>query len=380
MYITITEFHKGLSRSSKYHFILEEDKLVHISRYAISKRTYEDMAEYIVDINRIRHKKVIEIMASNSGILCSAYTYPAEDLQLKYDQRRAERQPLFYLNGLDFEHLTAEEKLFLRTDWRQYYIPMLEELRKVFTTLKTLESSYPFITLPRLLACQIESNADYPLSFLIPYSEKARRRSLEGLTKEIHQLWVAMRIIAELARLSKLSDLYLNFEQSSYHAIASFQCGNGSCSLWYEFDMNPHTMCRGLLWYQRASIALREFYERVSLVQSRRRLRRLPLRPDLAIIEGGNSCDKLLEGFRVKTIIECKNWDYTYWSKDVENQIIPYHEIFQPETTIIASLKKIPDQVKNKLAKHRITVIDEVYPRGRGEQQLLQLIRDTILS
>lgn len=379
MYITLHESHGGLSRSGEYYFIVEGNRLIHISYYAVfQRRLYEDMVEYTIDLDRLRGKKVVEIRASNSGIFCNAYIYPAEDLPLKYDQRREERQPLSYLNDFEFAHLTDGEKRFLQTDWRQYYIPMIEELRMFSATAKSINPDFPYVFLTRLIACQIEGQANYPLSFLIPYSEYARGRSLEGLSKEIHQLWVVTRIITELARLKWLNDIYLNFEQSSYRAIASFYCKDGLCSLWYEFDMNPHTMCKGMLWYRSTSDMLREFYERVKVVLIRRRLRRIPLRPDIAILRGGESCDELVEGFKVKMIIECKNQDYEYWSKDINDQVVPYKEIFQPDIVVLVSLKKIPDHIKAWLEKYGIIIVDEVYPKGSGERELLQLIRSII--
>ena len=229
--------------------------------------------------------------------------------------------------------------------------------------------------LTRLIARQINSQANYPLSFLIPYSENARRKSLEALTKEIHQLWVVARILMELNRLGKLEKVDLDFEQSSYHAIALFNCRDGPCSLWYEFDMYPPTMCRGMLWYKEASDELKNFYKHVEDILRRRRLRRAPLRPDIAIIHGGAKCDELTQGFKVKIIIECKNWEYGYWAKDIDNQIIPYKEIFQPDIMVLASLKKVPQYAKNMLSKYGIAVIDEVYPRGKGLEELLQIIR-----
>ncbi len=381
MHITVRESHRGLSRSSEYHFVVEGSKLVHISHYAISRRRiYEDTAEYTVDLNKLRGKKIIEIIASNSGIFCKTYMYPAEDLALDWRQRRIEEQPLSLLNNLEFAHLTYRESRFLQTDWEKYYIPMIEDLRKFFTLLKSASREFLYVGLPRLIACQIESQANYPLSFLIPYSEVARRRSLEALTKEIHQLWLLMHILIELAKLGKLRSVHLNFEQSSYFAIASFVCGNYLCSLWYEFDMNPFTMCRGLLWYRNTSDTLREFYRRVESILRRRGLRRAPLRPDIAILQGGASCDELVRGFRVKMIIECKNWEYEYWAKDIDTQIIPYREIFQPDTMILASLKEVPDHVKKRLGMHEIIVVDKVYPGGEGEKELLSLVKSHLFE
>ncbi len=81
---------------------------------------------------------------------------------------------------------------------------MIEELSRLFVMLKNLNQEFPYVILSNLIDCQIKSGATYPLSFLIPYSKNARRKSLEGLTKQIHQLWVTMRIIKELFILGRL--------------------------------------------------------------------------------------------------------------------------------------------------------------------------------
>ena len=99
------------------------------------------------------------------------------------------------------------------------------------------------------------------------------------------------------------------------------------------------------------------------------------MRPDIAIIEGGVNCEELLRGFKVRAVIECKNQDYERWAGEVDRQLIPYKEIFQPEVVILASMKKLPDHAKRALGKHGIQVVDEVYPGGRGEGELLELIK-----
>ncbi len=375
MKVTVRESHRGLSRSSEYHFIIEGGMLVHISRYSISKRRVYNIAEYVVDLSRLSGKRVIEISSSNSGIFCWAYVYPAEDLALEYSQRRKEEVPLSFLNSFELLHLTHREKKFLQTDWKQYYVPMIGELRRFFAALSNLNREFPYVILTSLIRCQIESQANYPLSFLIPYSENARRKSLEGLAKEIHQLWITAHILIELSRAGRLRNLNLDFEQGSYYAITSFYCRDDLCTLWYEFDMNPLTMCRGMLWYGGASDTLRHFYQRVKGVLRRKGLKRAPLRPDIAILKGGDSCNELVEGFKVRMIVECKNQDYRYWARDIDTQVIPYKEIFQPDIMVLASLKKVPEHIKEYLNEYEVNVIDEVHPRGRGMDKLLRLIR-----
>ena len=58
--VTIRESHSGLSRSSDYHFVLEGGRLIHISRYAVSKRKiFKDMVEYVIDLSKLHGKKLL---------------------------------------------------------------------------------------------------------------------------------------------------------------------------------------------------------------------------------------------------------------------------------------------------------------------------------
>jgi len=149
--VVVRESHRGLYRS-EYHFVIDGDRLVHISRYSLSQKKDYDRAEYTVNLNKLRGKKIVEISSSRSGIFCWATTYPAEDLALEYGQRRREQVSLSFLNGFEFTHLTQREKMFLQTEWRQYYLPMIEELRKFsITALKNLNRGFPYIGLPSLI-------------------------------------------------------------------------------------------------------------------------------------------------------------------------------------------------------------------------------------
>ena len=129
-------------------------------------------------------------------------------------------------------------------------------------------------------------------------------------------------------------------------------------------------------------IWLREFYERAmrygykELLRAKRK-NKVPLRPDLIILCNINSCEDLKNATEIKfkAIIELKNLDIQCWLNNIDDQIIPYKQIFQPDIEVVASLKKVPDNIKAKLSKHGIIVIDEVYPGGKGEKELLQIIK-----
>ena len=133
----------------------------------------------------------------------------------------------------------------------------------------------------------------------------------------------------------------------------------------------------GLAWYKYPD-TLKEFHNRAANIIESKELQKAPLRPDIVILQGGSNFEELLKGFYVKMIIECKNWDFSYWSKDIDLQIIPYKEIFQPDNMVLVSLKKVPEYVKTKLNGEGIIIVDEVYPNGRGETELLKLVRNFI--
>ncbi|WP_048163260.1 hypothetical protein [Thermogladius calderae] len=383
-YVTVTEWHGGLSKSSMYYFIIEGKSLVHISRYATFKKYDPDVgeAQYVVDLSVLRGKTAVIISASNRGISCYARVLPAENIAL--GGSGGATLPLSYLNEYTFTHLSRGEQDFLSSEWRPLYTPMIEDLRGFIAELSNSAWNalgYPArVILPELVECQLESGASYPLSYLIPYNDTARKRSLEQLTKWVHQLWVIAGIARELRRRNKLQNLYLNFGQTSYYPVASFTCRDGLCSLWYEFDATPHTMCKGMLWQEGLSLAvppaLEELYERANAVKQRLGLQRTPLRPDIAILAGGLSCEELKEGFRVKAIVECKNEDFERWSRDVEKQLIAYKEVFQPEAVVLASAKTVPGSFKLSLRTRGVIVVDNVRPGGGGLSELLQIIGD----
>jgi len=397
--VKVTEFKEGLSGSTTYYFVIDGNKLIHISKYATLIQNKRDYIEYEVDPSRLSGKRIVEIPVSNSGIYCFVEEYPADDLPLPYDSKRRTKRPLSYLNSFEFTHLTLNEKKFLQSDWKQYYVPMIEQIKNFLNLvtnkkLNLLKNNAidAHVILPQLINRQIKGDANYPLSYLIPYSDKAREKSLEGLTKEIHQIWVASRIIEELDKrhglkgfsISLDNSQLLEFKQGSSYPIAIFNCNYGQCSLWYEFDLNPLTMCDGRLWYLKRDEVpnwIKDIIERAGKIVGVNNMmgshdKRMPLRPDIAILNDVKSCQDLdkADKLKVRAIIELKNLDIQYWINDIDNQIIPYKQIFQPDIEVVASLKKVPDGVKAKLDKHGIKVIDEVYPGGKGEKGLLQII------
>jgi len=342
----------------KYYYVLEDGKCIHISKYAVKTVRKDDEVCYYVDEARISDKTGIHIISSGSGPIIGP-----EDVKL--------------INKCDeLLHLTPSERKFLE-DWNKFYIPMLEYIRKeVIDRGKSVRVS-------NLLESHVKYLLKYPLSFFISYSSEARLRSFEVLTREIYEIWISLRILKELMVLDKLD--FILFEQSSSIPVANFN----NYSMWYEFDFTPNIMCNGVLQYYCGSFNigqcrdrlpqwLIQIYDRVQNVLGKSPTELKGFRPDILFTQVAKSCHDLFKNpaINFKLVIECKNFDYEFWSADVDMQIIPYKKILQPEHILVVSLKPIPQAIKDRLNNLKVDVIDNVYPDSPGEEQLVKYIRN----
>jgi hypothetical protein len=341
----------------RYYYVLDNEYCVSIARYAVrSVRKYEDEVCYYVEESKIANKAVLEIASANSG-----YIYIKPDVEL--------------INKcVDFPHLTHLERRFLK-EWYEYYIPMLKFIKDV--TAKG-------IRVGAVLEFHLERLPKYPLPFFISYSSDARLRSFEVLAREIHEIWIALRILKEFVKEID----FVWFQQSSATPVAKVS----DYSLWYEFDFTPHTMCEGKLLDYCGSFNvercreplpqwLLQIWSRAQAILGKSPRELQGLRLDIVFTQAG-SCSDLFKSstLLIKLIIECKNFDYEYWAKDVEKQIIPYKKVFQPEHMIVASLKPVTQDVKKRLKSLGIEVIDHVYPGGVGEKQLVEYVKQALFS
>ncbi len=326
----IPEERAGL-RGGVYHFVIENGKLIHISKYAKEVERSKEFDHYYVDLEELRGKTVVRFLSSRSGPL-GFWKYPAEDLALEWNERCEEKVSTEELKTFELAHLTYHERLFLR-EWEDFYKPMLKFIVKFERKHNTRIHVAP------LLNFHLRNDIPFPISFIIPYGKRARQKSLEGLTKHVHQVWVALKLLDyfgfEPAYIFTDGAKSLSFEQGSLWSVAKLK--GTPYSLWYEFDVNPHTMCSGMLWRRRISESprLREFYERFERVVgpipvlARRSPKRAPTRPDIIIMKAKN-CDEIFRlGIQVEVLIECKDRDYTYWEGDIKNQIIPLQKDFR---------------------------------------------------
>jgi hypothetical protein len=172
-----------------------------------------------VDMERIRGKIVIKFTSRAKGLIgnvfallspdkVNVWTFPAEDL-LDRGKKGARNLPITIINEYELAHLGAKEKSFLN-EWDKYYKPMLNYIKR-----EVIERGGKLLATV-ILYLHIVNDLKYPVSFLIPYSEKARFMHLNNLTKEIHQAWIITRILREFTS----QHLMLSFEKSSWFPIA----------------------------------------------------------------------------------------------------------------------------------------------------------------
>jgi len=372
--VKVEESHNGLS-DGDYHFIVENGKLVHISYYASYEEKGYKYSQYYVDMERIRGKTVIKFTSRAEGLIgnvfaspppdkVNVWAFPAEDLPDR-DKKGARKLPITIINEYELAHIGAREKSFLN-EWDKYYKPMLNYIKR-----EVIERGGKLLAAV-ILYLHIVNDLKYPVSFLIPYSEKARFMHLNNLTKEIHQAWIVTRILREFTS----QHLMLSFEKSSWFPIAIVD----DYARWYEFDLDPESMFEGIPRQKNILSQFKEmeiYKKRTYEVVKRLGLKSLPLKPDI-VFTYAKEPREFIRNPAIKLLIECKNFDYSSWERDVENQVKPYMEIFRPEHMAVASLKPVPQDVKKAIACYGIDVIDNVYPEGLGEQELITYVKRTL--
>jgi hypothetical protein len=201
---------RGL-HGGNYYYVLGNGCCNHIARYATKSVRDGDRVCYYVDESKIANKVVFEIVSSKSG---SIYVEPNVELVNRC---------------IDLPHLTDPERRFVE-EWHKYYIPMLEFIKG--TAVRGIGVS-------NMLESHLKYLPKYPFSFFIPYSSDARLKPFVVLTREIHEIYIALIILKEFVK-----DMdFVDFRQSSVLPVADI----GNYSLWYQLDFTPNTMCRGIL-------------------------------------------------------------------------------------------------------------------------------------
>lgn len=385
MMVRVLETHSGF-RAGTYYYVIDGKSLRSISLYASSVTQHDDFIEYEIDQDNLEGKEIVIVSSSTSASTCELVVADADALargSLIPGNKGVRAEGYSYLNDLDFTFLTDAEKKFVKGEWKEYYVPIIKEL-KVFLydvypqlleyhnpnaeILRTISlmSRMPISQITNispLLQCQIkDANTLYPLSYLIPYSDKARQKSLESLTKEMFKLWVLIKIIEEFK--DSLDYVNLKINQMTPVAVISKKY-----SVWYDLDLRPTEICGGKLT-RVDSPTIKEYFALFEEYRGKKRNVRAPLKPDITIMEDITSCEDIMrKGLKVRMVIETKNNDIKYWEKEVTALAEPYTETIRSQDIVVVSMRPIKKEVELP-----VTVIDEVYPNGEGEKKFIEFL------
>ena len=358
--VQVVDEPKARTRRKTFHYILEASVLRHTSKYASSQIKRGDKRawtiKYDVPKERIFGKQVYEFTFTNSGNFI-IWKYSAVELLKELGDRKLEKVSVGELRGLRFE-LESEKTTVLLRDEETFYAAMVREINK----FKTRIGMDYILASPRV--SDFLTDLKYgEASCLCNYPESSRQRSLEGTFKFLHQWWV-LKIVHEALKATKIERGW------------SAELGKKWPASIFIDEQEVHYTC----WFEPQIIreALEDYTGPLTPFSEGEVIWK---RPDLIISRG--EYVRLREAKRFDVLIECKNLPFERWwlSGTVMNdQLLPYKELFKPQMFVVASLKPIPELAKRKMKDENLYVVDKVYPGGEGVSELTRFLCSIFLE
>lgn len=209
----------------------------------------------------------------------------------------------------------------------------------------------------------------YYFTFMSLPDDGKRIMSLRATRRGIYQLWV-LKLICEALGVSRFlyprgydGGAYWWVEQGSEFSTCIGETPYGSVSSWLEFQ--PSRVAH-VLAYVRSILTGKHMSTG----------KRVPIRPDIVVVRGyyERTSDFVNSGKGIDVLVECKEDPLDMWKNDINSQILPYLHIFKPRIFILASLRSVPDHVKNFLSRKGIIVVDELRPRNSSVRLLHEIL------
>jgi len=358
--IRITERWRG-TRGGFYVYVVEGDKLIHISNYA--KRTlpgkWEDEVMYEVSGDVLKDKVLYCFDYSRKGgaflIKCNINDFVDGELK-RYDYLESLNKRVQEIRNLEF-FVKNRKLLSLMSQFKQVFIPMVEEI-KSYEKVKGFKLSFRGHQ-ARLEEVFRDPILYYFTSMSLP-RDRSRVTSLKIVRRWIYQLWV-LKLLCEALNVSRFKGHEFRgiprwyIEQGSAFSTAIAETPFGDVTFWIEFQPGVAAHMIGMFIG-----------------------RRIPIRPDIVAVRGHflTTDDFLDSGKPIDLLIECKEGPFDTWREDIQKQIIPYKEIFKPNNLILVSLEYVPTNVKSELDSLGIKVIDNLRPRGKNIEIFRDIIRE----
>jgi len=353
MIVKVTDEPKARTRRKTYHYIREGNILRHISEYALKETKSGDekawKITYDVPMGSIEGKEVYEFSFTNSGSF-GVSKYPSSEI-CKEKDRRYESVSIAELQILEFEIENNEVSIFVE-EIKEFYAPMITDVNN----FKAKVGIDHILTSQRVM--DYLKNIKYGLAAcLCNWPEGARLKSLEQVSKLLHQLWT-LKMLHEAVNVIKVERSWHTEQGSKFPASTFVDNKDRYWTCWFE----PQKIQEAPPNYVGPLTPL--FEDRI-----------VWKRPDILISRG--KYRTLVDAPKFDILIECKNLPFNYWWDDgkvVRNQLLPYKELFNPEIIIIASLKPIPDWAKDSLEKEGFIIVDKFYPGGKGTIEFKNII------
>lgn len=355
------------TKGGNYYYVREDNKLRHISCYAIKKVKVSESGrgptiEYEVPVDSLEGKLIYDFYFSNKGYFSlragkvDAFLmgkYPEYPWIPNYDlMKKVEPEEL---SGLEIEVRSISLKQAIQ-ELRTVYLTMINEVKdyenklnfKILFGEHAERTSDIYYDLERgLIAC-----------LSLP-SDEERLLCLDVPMRWIHQLWV-MKLICEALGVKDIKKE--GWEEKPYWWIEQGRSApsfialsdHGVYSFWFEFQPSKMAHLIGLFVGKR-----------------------VPIRPDILVCKGEFRDARELN--KIDLIIECKNKDFQSWQTEIEKQVIPYLKRYKPTNLILASMKSIPASYERKLRDIGIKVVSGLAPNNSASiEKFMELVKSSL--
>jgi len=359
--VRICEEYEG-TRGSLYYYVVEGNKLRHISRYAIGENKHGRIVYWSVPIKNVSGKPIIELGFSGSGY-GHASEYRIEDFIASKDGfpksenrkwRESLKKAMERLRNYEFEIFDLELKKLIK-EFKTLYVQMIDDVKKYS---EKLVFKLSFVGHASRVRSAFDDVSRCLFACLSNPKDKSRLMSLRNVCRWIYQLWV-LRLICEAVEAKSIKREKWQekpcwwIEQGTPIPTCILETPYGDITCWFEFQF--HEMAH---W---ASVFTRK---------------REHVRPDIVIVKGSYKVAK--EVGSIDLIVECKERDFKMWKNEIK-QVRAYAENFRPKSFILASLKQIPQHYKHLIEKTGIKVVDSLYPTKRDKiQKFTEIVRYSI--
>jgi hypothetical protein len=320
-----------------YHFVVEGNKLVHISHYGSEKR-FNLYICYEIFVNEIKGKKIIRVASTReTGLAEYATVLLAEDTGAL---REYERVPLVkIIDSYEPIYLEGSVERFI-VEWGSFFRPMICEVRE------WIQRNGVKVKASNILMFHLVHNPRYPVSLLLPYSSTARERSYRNIAKAVYRLWILVKVLKRLSITFRQLDL-------TQHPIVV---------------VKNHALWLGTKVY--------EYVDDVTL----NTVKLVPgiIVTDSSISDYGKLVEAINRGELVAELVIVLRVSPIYDARKVKRVIEMYKEVLKPKHIALALPYTISRSVEDELRNLDVNIVTEAYPGGEGEEKLTQLVINTL--